>query len=134
MKLMAKKNLFWGIFFVLVVLVSGAIVGYVLSGNDGLWPERAPEYSAVYLATGDIYFGELGWFPKPHLKNVWYLQQGVDEENQAQVGILPFKDVAWGPMDKVYLSSDQIVWIARVRDDSQLIQAFAESRALPTEQ
>ncbi len=79
-------------------------------------------YSAVYLSTGDIYFGELSWFPKPRLKDAWFIQRGVDAENQAALSVVPMDSVFWGPIGEINLNPDTIIFSARLRSDSQIIQ------------
>ncbi|MGB9609098.1 MAG: hypothetical protein ACPL3E_01845, partial [Minisyncoccia bacterium] len=87
-------------------------------------PESASDYAAVYLQTGDIYFGKLDLFPWPRLKNVWYFQKTVDAQNQVQLGILQFKNLFWGPVDEIYLNPKQVVFWTYLKNSSQLVSAF----------
>lgn len=82
---------------------------------------KESEYTAVYLKTGDIYFGKLFWFPWPTLKNVLYLQREIDERGQISFRILPFTSVFWQPEGKIYLNPKEIVFWTHLREDSQLI-------------
>ena len=104
----------------LVVVAIGIGIGMFVDWKDN----TASEYSAVYLVTGDIYFGRLSWLPVPHLTNVWVIQRGVGAQNQVQFGIVPFKGAAWGPVDRVNLNPREIVFWTRLRKDSQVAQAF----------
>ena len=106
-----KRNFLITLVVVLVIVVV-AIVWWVISLLSG------PTYHAVYLNTGDIYFGELSTFPRTTLNNAWYLQQ--DFENQ-QLALASFKNVVWGPVGDIQLSESSIVWIAEVSSDSQII-------------
>jgi hypothetical protein len=100
----------------------GIWLGVKILGREN--PEGPSKYSAVYLQTGDIYFGELSWFPWLSLKNVWLLQRSVDEQNQVQLGVVPFKNSFWGPIDKIYLNPKQVVFWTNLKKDSQLAKAL----------
>ncbi len=86
---------------------------------------KSSDYSAVYLTSGDIYFGKLSWFPWPRLKNVWYIQRTVAPNSQSQLGVAPFVNAFWGPMDEVYLNPKEIIFWTRLRSDSQLVGALS---------
>ena len=120
-----KKNLIILLVLVLVLLALGIAVGMMMKGGEG-----ASAYSAVYLTTGDIYFGKLSWFPHPHMTNVWLLQRGVDAQNQPQLGVTPFKNAVWAPTDEITFSEKQIIFWARLRSDSQVVQGFENPQSL----
>ena len=87
-------------------------------------PSLSP-YSAVYLSTGDIYFGTLVWSPSPHLEDAWFLERGTNAEGNAMVGVYPFSQVTWGPSDTVYLNSSQIIFWTRLSSTSTVAQLIA---------
>ncbi len=87
-------------------------------------------YTAVYMASGDIYFGKMHWFPRSRLTNVWYLQRSVNQQNQPQLSLAKFQDVFWGPVDEIYLNSDQILFWTSLRNDSQVVKAFVNPSLL----
>ena len=74
-------------------------------------------YYAVYMRTGDIYFGELRG---NRLSSVLFLQQSDDGET-AGVGLSEFKNAFWGPEGVIILNPDQVVWKARLAKSSQII-------------
>ena len=82
-------------------------------------------YSAVYLSTGDIYFGTLVWSPSPHLEDAWFLQRGTNAAGNATVSVYPFSQVTWGPSDTVYLNSSQIIFWTRLSSTSTVAQLIA---------
>ena len=119
------------IIFVVVLTGLGVWVGSKLAGQG---PEAASRYSAVYLTTGDIYFGELSWFPWPHLNDVWLLQRGVDAQNQVQFGVVPFTNAFWSPISKLYLSPKQVVFWTRLRNDSEVARYMANPGLFESQQ
>ena len=127
-KLISKKLLIILLIILVIVLVLGIWLGVKILGRENL--ESPSKYSAVYLQTGDIYFGELSWFPWPSLKNVWLIQRSVDQQNQVQLGIVPLKNSFWGPTDKIYLNPKQVVFWTNLRKDSQLIKALENPNIL----
>ena len=113
-----------------IVLACGVAVGVWMSKGAESAANKASEYSAVYLTTGDVYFGKLSWFPHPHMTNVWLLQRGVDAQNQPQLGVTPFKNAVWGPTDEITFSEKQIVFWTRLRSDSQVAKGFENPQSL----
>src|SRR3989344_8642132 len=93
------------IFAVIVIVIVIAAIWFVLKFFVAPDPAGPSPYSAVYLATGDIYYGKLSWFPRPKLREVWFLQRGVDPQSgQAQFGLNRFATAFWGPVDEMYLN------------------------------
>ena len=86
-------------------------------------------YSAVYLSTGDIYFGILDWSPSPHIENPWFLQRSTNAAGQATVGVYPFNQVAWGPSNSIYFNSQDIVFWTRLSSTSSVAQAMTNPSA-----
>lgn len=118
---MNKKFVFIVVIALLLILAAafGATIGK--SGSKAASP-----YSAVYLTTGDIYFGKLSWFPSPHLTNVWFVQRSVDAQNQSQLGLVPFSSAFWGPINAVYLNPKQIVLWTRLRAGTDISRALED--------
>jgi hypothetical protein len=109
-----NKVLVW-----VVVVLAVALVGI---GAWQLWGGDAPLY-AVYLRTGDLYFGKLVRVPYFGLENVYLLQvNAANQENP--VSVQKFTNVFWGPEDFVKINRDEVVWMTRVSDESQLTQVI----------
>ena len=60
------------VFFIAVGILVGVHMG---ASNAADNTASLSPYSAVYLSTGDIYFGILDWSPTPHIENPWFLQK-----------------------------------------------------------
>lgn len=95
---------------------------------------KASKFTAVYMTSGDIYFGKMDWFPWPRLKSVWYLQRSVDQENQPQLGIAPFKKIVWSPIDEIYLNSKQMILWTKIRAGSELAKALENPSSVSGEE
>jgi hypothetical protein len=126
--MLPKKLLIILIVIVIAILGVGIWLGVKFLGPKN--PAGPSEFSAVYLATGDIYFGKLDWFPWPRMTNVWFLQRSINQQNQPQLGVAPFSSAFWRPIDEIYLNPKQIIFWTNLRNDSQLAQALANPTAL----
>ncbi|MBI4087632.1 MAG: hypothetical protein HY434_02270 [Candidatus Liptonbacteria bacterium] len=122
--MLPKKILILLVAAVVVILAFGIWLGSLILREKKINPAGSSQYSAVYLTTGDIYFGKLSWFPYPRLKNVWFLQRSVGQNNQVQLGIGQFNNAFWSPVDEVRLNPKQIILWATLRNDSQVIKVF----------
>lgn len=123
------------LFIVIVLVLVGLGIWLGMSFGHEEAASAASPYSAVYLSSGDVYFGKLSWFPSPKLTNVWYLQRGVNQQNQPQVGIAPLKSVLWGPVDQINLNAKDILFWTRLRNDSDVAKAMDNPNAIaPTSQ
>ena len=121
-----KKSIL--IIVIAVVLIAlGVWVGKEISGKKG--DELSP-YSAVYLATGDIYFGKLSWFPWPKISNVWYLERRVNPSTQSpELNVLPLKSVVWGPVgNEISLNPKEVVFWTRLARNNRIAKAIDDSK------
>ncbi|MFA5099163.1 MAG: hypothetical protein WC461_03075 [Candidatus Paceibacterota bacterium] len=77
------------------------------------------DYWAVFLTSGDLYIGKIGYFPSYHLSDVWLIQRTSDEKNPYSVG--KFAQAIWGPGENLYINDDQIVWKNKLSPTSQML-------------
>ena len=118
-----NKWLLW-VIIVLVVLLLILVVWQVFFAKS--------QYSAVYLRTGEVYFGKLVRFPYFGLKNVYSLQATGDQQNP--IRIQKFADSFWGPEDYIKINRDEVVWYTKLKSESQLNQLFATNPNLVPQQ
>lgn len=110
-------------FLLLVVIV--LLVGVI--GFFG-WQKLNSEvpYYAVFLQTGDMYFGQLSrsFMPSSNviLKNVYILARTDDKQHP--FSLQKFSDAFWGPSEQISLSRDKVVWINKLKLDSQVANAI----------
>lgn len=102
---------------ILLVIIAALVIVVVLGL---LWYWRTnynSQYYAVYLDTGDLYFGKLSTFPDMTLSDVWYLQR----DSQGNNSLSEFIKAPWGPEGSIKINKDKIIWTAKLSDLSQLI-------------
>ena len=83
-------------------------------------------YYAVYLQTGDMYFGKLSRFPRLALSDVWFLQANTAEQGGAE--LIKYSNAMFGPQDKMEINRENVVWISKLRNDSQVVNYILQSK------
>lgn len=86
-------------------------------------------YMAVYLTTGDIYFGKTSVFPCVKIQDPWFLQRADDGSLSHE----KFSDAVWAPEGGMKISRSQIVFMSRLSGASPVIAAI-EGRSVPQQQ
>ena len=127
---MGKKIIISVLVLLVVLIIAGIWIGmWFTSQLQPVSPSGASPYTAVYMTTGDIYFGKYNRFPKPHMTDVWFLQRTTDQSNQQKFGIVPFANAFWGPVDTVNFNENQILFWANLRNDSQIVKVLENPSA-----
>lgn len=122
---MSKTN---KILLILVVVLLLVLIGLVVWQKLGIKVTES-SYWAVYLKTGDLYFGKLMTFPSFGLKNIYTLQ--VDQQNSENpISVQKFANVFWGPEDFLKINREEVVWMTKLRSDSQLVQLVKTNPSL----
>ncbi len=105
---------------VLLVLV---VVLVILLIVIFIWQKELtkPSFYAVYLTTGDLYFGKLVRFPSFGLKQVYHIQVN-QQSSETPLSLQRFKNVFWGPEDFMKINSKQVVWVVKLDKAGQLYQ------------
>jgi len=113
---MSKNKSFLINIILLVIIIVLAVYIFVFN-KDYNWQIERPYY-AVYLRTGDLYFGHLNkFFSKYTLTNVYLLQR----DSSGNFSLQKFSQSVYQPEDKLILNRDNIVWISKIQKDSPLI-------------
>ena len=115
--MMINKDKFFKIALIVAIIL--LIILVYLSFIDKTKAIKNPYY-AVYLRTGDMYFGKISRFPKFTLSDVWFLQRSIDEE-QGGFEMMKFSNAIFGPLDKMEINRENIVWISKLRDNSEVV-------------
>lgn len=122
--MMINKDKFFKITLIVAIILLAILV--YLSFIDKTKVIKNPYY-AVYLQTGDMYFGKLSRFPKLTLSDVWFLQRNINEE-QGGFNLAKFSNAVFGPEDKMEINKENVVWISKLRDDSQVVGYILQSK------
>ena len=113
----------WALWAVAVIIVAAGIFYWVKKESEN-------SFFAVYVRTGEIYFGKLSYFPHPSIADVYVLQLTGDKDNPYSVS--RFKDSVWGPEGTIYLNSENVVWKAKLASDSKIIEMIKSNQGTVT--
>lgn len=116
---MSKNNIIFSI-ICLVILLASAYFFYL--------SRTVNSYYAVYLKTGDLYFGHLSAFPSLAMTDVHYIQKnGTGDIIELQ----KFADSVFNPEDKISVNRNNVVWIVKLKESSQVVKAIKQGIAIP---
>jgi len=118
-----QKNKLYTIGLILAIILLSVLV-YISFINK---VDKEPTYHAVFLRTGDMYFGKLSRFPKLTLSDAWYLQVTTQEDQQAGFNLAKFTNTVFGPQDKMEINKENVVWISKLSNDSQVVSFILQS-------
>ena len=119
MFLFLRQNFSKIILIFLLVVLSAGLTAFVLFKFRLVKFE--PHYSAVYLETGEVYFGEFSRFPFAQLKNAYVLQR----DESGGLNVLPLSATIWQPQGVLKLNSEKIVFTALISKDSLVYKTIA---------
>lgn len=80
----------------------------------------APKYAAVYLTTGEVYYGRMSMFGGFKLSNVVTLQKDKD----GNIAVQKLNDAVWKPKNPVSFQKDHIVFWTYLDSTSPLIDVI----------
>jgi hypothetical protein len=107
----------------IVALVILIVVVYAVRGGFDF---SKGNYAAVYLITGDIYFGKLvqgfNWFK---LSDVFFIQRS----EKGDLNLNSFKDAFWKPSEPLNIKKDKVIFWAYLEKDSPVVQAIEQRKA-----
>ena len=139
-KKQSKKKLWVVLGLAMTVIL--VLLGYYLWQNG--FSVRVPEllggnpvYQAVFLANGQVYFGQASNLNANYvtLKDVYYLQvnqnlQSGGAQSQQQISLAKLgAGELHLPKDEMKINRDHIIFIEDIRDESQVIQAIERYKA-----
>lgn len=119
-----NRILLW-VIGVLVIILLVLVVWQIFFGKSS--------YYAVYMRTGEIYFGKLMKFPSFGMKNVYTLQVNA-QDAQNPIRVQKFSDVFWGPEDWMKINRDEVVWYTKLKTEGQLSQLLLTNPNLVPQQ
>lgn len=98
-------------------IYKGVIIALLIIIGFFAWREMNDrgKYYAVYLTSGDVYFGKLRFFPSLVMKDAYFLQA---EESGGYV-LSHFSDALWEPQGTIEFNRDTVLWIAELSEASK---------------
>lgn len=99
-----------------------------------------PQYQAVFLTNGQVYFGHLENATAKNLvlKDIYYLQstpqnpqQGTEQNqqtSQSNLTLVKLGQELHGPEDKMVIKSDQVLFWENLKDNSKVVTAIKQNQ------
>jgi hypothetical protein len=118
------KTIYKGIILMLLIVVC-----FFLYKEIG---ERQ-KYYAVYLTSGDVYFGKMRSFPSLVIEDAYFLQAA----NTAEGGVYTlskFSDAMWKPTGRIKLNRDHVLWVAELEDGSETVSYIKQGGVVSSSQ
>lgn len=119
---------------ILVLLLVFVLLGIWGKSLVGSRFSQKEEYSAVFLANGQVYFGKLveNNSKEMVLVSVFYLQVGGDEGvsgasdalNQARFNLVKLGNELHGPTDELFINKSQVTFYEKLRPDSKVVESI----------
>ena len=125
LKNMSKSKLFIGL-IVLILLILVLVLGYMVFVKNN---QSQKSYSVVYLASGEVYVGQLSLYPKMSLSDAYVLQVTQDPKDTSKNNfrLASLKDALWSP-DKIYLNKEQVIFYGKVGEGSQIDKTLKQAK------
>ncbi|OGE74035.1 MAG: hypothetical protein A3I07_01130 [Candidatus Doudnabacteria bacterium RIFCSPLOWO2_02_FULL_42_9] len=132
----------WAVVAVVVVLAAAAGFGYYYKDTTGSTSGAVlgvdTEYQAVFLTSGQVYFGKLSmgegdWM---QLRDIYYLQvtqqlqpdptsqDATAQTQQKNIQLVKLGSELHGPQDVMNIDRDKILFWENMKDDSKVVEAI----------
>lgn len=129
----------------LFLLVVAVVLVAALSAFQGFWQQRvrSQHYQAVFLTNGQVYFGKITRMTREEivLESVYYLQASENPQQDAgaentstesapatQFSIVKLGGEVHQPLDRMYITRSQVLFMEDLQDASQVVQTIESTR------
>lgn len=126
------------VFLAGIVLVGCAVLWFFGSKNSIASEVDGSKYQAVFLATGEVYFGKLTILPDGYykMKDVYYIQKKATEStDDGQVAaqsnnmeLIKLGNELHSPTDSMFFNRDQVLYFENLKSDSDFMKKIDEAK------
>jgi hypothetical protein len=117
--MLRRVNFLWTLIILLLGIVGGLSAKLFMGSGVG-FAGQENYYAAVYVDSGEIYFGKLTTTPGLTLSNVHFLEK----DTSGNYVVSKFTDALYAPSETLRLNPDKVIWISRLKEDSQLMKTL----------
>lgn len=116
------------------VLLTASLAVAAVAVAWGVRPRPAvaftTDYQAVLLTNGSLYYGRLEGLGKPFpvLREVFYVQTGVDPETKRATNVLLKRGKEWHGPDRMILNASHILLVEPVGRNSKVAELIAQQQ------
>jgi hypothetical protein len=121
----------WLVAGCVICLLLGLVIGHMVTYH-AMHHQHAgfsTPYQAVLLSNGAVYYGKLAGYRthNPTLTDVYYIVTKTDPTTKQVTNVLVKRGKELHGPDRMYLNSDQIVFVEPVGPDSKVAQLINEA-------
>lgn len=120
----------------LVLIAVGALIAWYATNAASVQP-RADRYQAVFLQSGQVYFGKLSRISADYiqLEDTYYSKQQATPENltdeqkaalASNVTLMKVGSETYGPENIMHIRADQVVFWQDLKPDSKVARAIEQ--------
>jgi hypothetical protein len=127
-KLMLSRRIQTISFMILLAILPALLL---LPGCGRQSPDLKSEYQAVFLTNGQAFIGKLegAGTDYPLLKDVFYIQSGVNQETKQVTNVLVKRGKELHGPEFMYINARNIILIEPVGPESQVAKLIKEAKA-----
>ena len=128
-----QKWIVW-VFAVIGIVIAGLLGTLVYqNGRHHAAPALTTPYHAVLLVNGQVFFGRLENPDSdyPVLREVYYIQNQMNQETKQTTSILIRRGREWHAPDRMILNRQHILLVEPVKEDSQVAKVIEEQKRQP---
>ncbi len=105
----------------LIIVITGVYLIFLRQGKS-----YQSEWQAVFISNGQIYFGKIAADTDREviLKNVYYLKNVNELQQDKDIGIIKLGNEFPGAMDEIRINRIHILYIEDLKADSKVVQAI----------
>lgn len=128
----SARGLVWIILIVLVALAGWWWLGG--GKKSGTFTRSSGDYQAVFLTNNQVYFGKLTESRGNYaiLTDIFYLQVSQPlqpSQPNPNVSLIKLGSELHGPIDRMEINRDQILFVESLKADSQVVQGIEKYKA-----
>jgi hypothetical protein len=124
-----QKRSFWPVFIFLLVIIIVILIGIsvYLTAQAGSLVGNTKAYKAVFLSSGQAYFGKVVSEAKKTivLREVHYLQSNGTDQGYSLVKL---GSEVYGPTNEVRINKDQIVFVETLTSTSDVVKSIESGK------
>lgn len=131
-----KKGLVkWLIVAVATIVVVGGLLWLFVFRSGGAGQIDSGNYQAVFLTSGQVYFGKLSMVDDKYMKltDVFYIQTSTSgtnvqssDTNSTDMQLIKLGNEIHGPKDTMVISRDQVLFFENLKDDGKVVKTIKQ--------
>lgn len=115
------------LFVSIVVLVVGLLISLILDNNSQSKYVNSSRQQAVFLNTGQVYFGDIQSINKDYLvlDNIFYLQTNSGANSNTSVNLIKLGCEIHAPLDTMVINQNEVTFWENLSPNGQVAKAIS---------